>query len=56
MKCPYCGSLQSSVKDSKQYKDARYRKYLCNACGKRYDTVERVMKGQKETEGQKNAD
>ncbi len=44
MKCPYCGSLQSHVKDSRQYKDVRYRKYKCESCGKRFDTAERVIK------------
>lgn len=44
MKCPYCGSLQDKVVDSRQIKDgsAIRRRRLCLQCEKRFTTYERV--------------
>ncbi len=45
MKCPYCGSLETQVKDSRPTEDGaviRRRRY-CPACSGRFTTFERVQ-------------
>ena len=43
MKCPYCGSEQTFVKDSREGDDGRYRREQCAACGERFSTVEKPV-------------
>ena len=45
MRCPYCGSLETQVKDSRPTEDsaAIRRRRLCLACGFRFTTFERVQ-------------
>lgn len=45
MKCPYCGSEDSQVKDSRPAEDgaAIRRRRICPACGGRFTTFERVQ-------------
>lgn len=54
MKCPYCGSFQTRVVDSRQYVAFRYRKYRCLKCDERFTTTEKVVHEDKEAK--KNAD
>ncbi|RME64611.1 MAG: transcriptional repressor NrdR, partial [Nitrospirae bacterium] len=44
MKCPYCGSLQDKVLDSRQINDGSTirRRRLCLQCERRFTTYERV--------------
>lgn len=44
MRCPFCGSLEDKVIDSRQSKDAREirRRRECEACVRRYTTYERI--------------
>lgn len=44
MRCPYCGSLDSQVKDSRPAEDhaAIRRRRICPDCGGRFTTFERV--------------
>lgn len=44
MRCPFCGSLEDKVIDSRQSKDAREirRRRECEQCGRRYTTYERI--------------
>jgi transcriptional repressor NrdR len=42
MKCPYCGSDQNRVVDSRDAGDAIRRRRECEACGERFTTYERV--------------
>ncbi len=44
MKCPYCGSLETRVVDSRYSEDmeAIRRRRECQSCGKRFTTYERV--------------
>lgn len=44
MKCPYCTSNQTGVIDSRETDEETTirRRRLCNACGKRFTTYERV--------------
>lgn len=44
MKCPYCGSLQSKVIDSRVSKDKNSirRRRECEDCGRRFTTFEKV--------------
>ena len=45
MRCPYCGSLDTQVKDSRPSEDgaAIRRRRVCPACGGRFTTFERVQ-------------
>jgi transcriptional repressor NrdR len=45
MRCPYCGSLESQVKDSRPAEDssAIRRRRICPDCGGRFTTFERVQ-------------
>ena len=44
MKCPYCGSLEDKVVDSRSSEDGSFirRRRLCNNCGERYTTFEKI--------------
>lgn len=45
MRCPYCSSTDSQVKDSRPTEDdnAIRRRRVCNGCGGRFTTFERVQ-------------
>lgn len=45
MRCPYCGSDDTQVKDSRPTEDsgAIRRRRVCNGCGGRFTTFERVQ-------------
>ncbi len=45
MKCPFCGSDDTQVKDSRSTEEnsATRRRRACNNCGQRFTTVERVQ-------------
>jgi transcriptional repressor NrdR len=45
MRCPYCGNDDTQVKDSRPTEDsnASRRRRICNACGGRFTTFERVQ-------------
>jgi transcriptional repressor NrdR len=45
MRCPYCGNEDTQVKDSRPTEDASAirRRRVCNACGGRFTTFERVQ-------------
>ena len=45
MRCPYCGNQDSQVKDSRPTEDSSSirRRRLCEACGGRFTTFERVQ-------------
>jgi transcriptional repressor NrdR len=45
LKCPFCGELESQVKDSRPSEDgaAIRRRRLCPECGGRFTTFERVQ-------------
>ena len=45
MRCPYCGSLESQVRDSRPTEDASSirRRRVCPDCGGRFTTFERVQ-------------
>jgi transcriptional repressor NrdR len=45
MKCPFCGDLESQVKDSRPSEDgaAIRRRRMCPECGGRFTTFERVQ-------------
>jgi len=45
MRCPYCGSLETQVKDSRPAEDASSirRRRVCPDCGGRFTTFERVQ-------------
>lgn len=44
MKCPFCGSVENGVVDSRETEDGRAtrRRRNCNACTRRFTTYERV--------------
>ena len=44
MRCPFCGSLEDKVIDSRQSKDAREirRRRECEECSRRFTTYERI--------------
>ena len=44
MKCPACGCRNVHCKDSRyrEAQDCRWRRYLCESCGTRFTTIERV--------------
>lgn len=45
MRCPFCSNVDSQVKDSRHTEDgnAIRRRRLCNGCGARFTTFERVQ-------------
>ena len=45
MRCPFCGNLETQVKDSRPTEDntAIRRRRVCPACGQRFTTFERVQ-------------
>src|ERR1700688_4857634 len=45
MRCPYCGGLETQVKDSRPTEDASSirRRRVCPDCGGRFTTFERVQ-------------
>lgn len=43
MRCPYCGSADSQVKDSRPADDSIRRRRVCPDCGGRFTTFERVQ-------------
>ena len=43
MKCPYCGSLESRVIDSRSLGEGIRRRRQCLACSARFTTYERVQ-------------
>ncbi len=45
MRCPYCGSLETQVKDSRPTEDSSSirRRRVCPDCGGRFTTFERVL-------------
>jgi len=45
MRCPYCGSLDTHVKDSRPTEDSSSirRRRMCSDCGGRFTTFERVQ-------------
>ncbi|HEV2366099.1 MAG TPA: transcriptional regulator NrdR [Caulobacteraceae bacterium] len=45
MRCPFCGEVESQVKDSRPSEDGAVirRRRLCPACGGRFTTFERVQ-------------
>ncbi|MGL4495717.1 MAG: transcriptional regulator NrdR [Beijerinckiaceae bacterium] len=45
MRCPYCGNADTQVKDSRPTEDASAirRRRVCDACGGRFTTFERVQ-------------
>lgn len=45
MRCPYCGSIDTQVKDSRPTEDetAIRRRRVCTDCGRRFTTFERVQ-------------
>ena len=45
MRCPFCGSDDTQVKDSRPTDDggAIRRRRFCSACGQRFTTIERVQ-------------
>lgn len=46
MKCPFCGGMESRVKDSRDIGDAIHRRRECEHCKGRFSTYERVEKFQ----------
>src|SRR3954466_15157485 len=42
MSCPYCGSTQHRVVDSREAADAIRRRRQCEACGERFTSYERA--------------
>ncbi|MGH7121224.1 MAG: transcriptional regulator NrdR [Acetobacteraceae bacterium] len=45
MRCPFCGQVDTAVKDSRPTEDgaAIRRRRACTACGQRFTTIERVQ-------------
>jgi transcriptional repressor NrdR len=43
MRCPFCGGLDTQVKDSRPSDDAIRRRRVCPDCGGRFTTFERVQ-------------
>ncbi len=45
MRCPYCSTCDSQVKDSRPSEDGTLirRRRICNACGARFTTFERIQ-------------
>ena len=42
MKCPFCGSDSTKVKDTRPCKGDTIRKRVCTSCSKRFSTAERI--------------
>ena len=44
MKCPYCGSIEDKVVDSRSAEDGSFirRRRLCENCGERFTTFEKI--------------
>lgn len=42
MRCPFCGSEQTRVKDTRRCMGELVRKRVCEACGGRFSTAERI--------------
>jgi len=42
MKCPYCGSSETRVIDTRDTRDAVRRRRVCQGCGQRFTTYERA--------------
>lgn len=42
MRCPKCSSEESKVVDSRQAEDAIRRRRVCESCGFRFTTFERI--------------
>src|SRR3954463_16629460 len=45
MQCPYCGSSQHRVVDSREAADAIRRRRQCEGCGERFTSSERAEAG-----------
>lgn len=45
MRCPFCGNIETQVKDSRtsEYGDSIKRRRYCSACDSRFTTFERVQ-------------
>ncbi|MBL6839997.1 MAG: transcriptional regulator NrdR, partial [Rhodobacteraceae bacterium] len=45
MRCPFCGNIDTQVKDSRPAEDhvSIRRRRFCSACGGRFTTYERVQ-------------
>lgn len=43
MKCPYCNSSESQVKDSRPVDGTIRRRRTCDTCGAKFTTIERVQ-------------
>lgn len=50
MICPYCGSYNTKVYDTRQFPSCRWRRYACNNCEERFTTKEVVSKKEKKNE------
>lgn len=42
MRCPFCGSDETRVKDTRRCKGELVRKRVCEQCGERFSTAERI--------------
>jgi len=45
MKCPFCGSTESVVTNSRRTPSGIYRRRECSKCERRFNTHESVEKG-----------
>ena len=45
MRCPFCGTVDTQVKDSRASEDGASirRRRLCSSCGSRFTTFERIQ-------------
>lgn len=50
MICPYCGSYNTTVYDTRQFPSCRWRRYKCRNCEERFTTKEVVSKKEKKNE------
>lgn len=50
MRCPYCGSEQTRVVDSRPFETVRHRRYKCLDCEKRFTTREIVVRSRPDEE------
>ena len=50
MRCMYCGNPKCFVVDSRQVKWTRKRRYTCPQCGRKFSTMERLIKPKEETD------
>lgn len=45
MKCPFCGTVETSVLESRSLEDGSIRRRReCNKCGKRFTTIEQIKR------------